>query len=237
MEMTYVKVYQDWTEATRKLKEAEKGRLIDAMVVYACTGEDVSDRLSGNEQYVFPMFQAQIDRDRQALANYSQKQSENGSKGGRPRKNPKNPPLSDGNPKNPPLFGETQKSYNKDNNNNYTPPTPPQGETPDGGGHSRYIDEHIRGMTPGNWEELRSYLEDGLTMELICHAVDEAAAQQKRTWAYVRGILTRYLTEGITTVEQAKNGAAQPQKPKTRIERYCVVVDGEVVERTREVPA
>lgn len=235
MEMTYVKVYQDWTEATRKLKEAEKGRLIDAMVVYAATGEDVSDRLSGNEQYVFPMFQAQIDRDRQALADFSRKQSANGSKGGRPRKNPKNPPLFEENPKNPPLFLETQKSYNKDNNNNYTPPTPPQGETPDGGGASRYIDEHIRGMTPGNWEELRSYLDDGLTMELVKHAVDEAAAQGKRNWAYVRGILNRYLTEGVTTVEQSKGADQKPKK--TRLETYCVVVNGEVVERTREVTA
>lgn len=120
MDMTYVKVYQDWTEATRKLKEAEKGRLIDAMVIYAATGEDVSDRLSGNEQYVFPMFQAQIDRDRQALESYSRKQSENGSKGGRPKK-PKNPSVFTENPKNPPLFSKTQKIYNKDNNkdNNY----------------------------------------------------------------------------------------------------------------------
>ncbi len=240
MKMTYVKVYQDWAKATRKLKEAEKGRLIDAMVAYAVTGEDVSDQLSGNEQYVFPMFQAQIDRDRQELAAYSQKQSENGSKGGRPRKNPKNPPLSDGNPKNPPLFVESQNTQkSQDNNNNYEVPplTPPQGDG--AGGGARYIDEHIPGMTPAHWDELRSFMEDGLPIDLIQHAVDEAAAQGKRTWAYVRGILNRYLTEGITTVEQAKGGdkPQQPQqKPRTRKEVYTVVIGGVEYERVREVP-
>ncbi len=123
---------------------------------------------------------------------------------------------------------------------NDTTPLPPQGESPDGGGGaSRYIDEHIRGMTPGNWEELRSYLDDGLTMDLIRHAVDEAAAQQKRNWAYVRGILNRYLTEGIKTVEQAKGGdkPQQPQQPpRTRIERYNIVKNGKLIECTREVP-
>ena len=107
MNLSYVKVYADWKKATEKLKDAEKGRLIDAMVVYATTGEDHSDALSGNEQYLFPVFQASIDRDRRELDDYIQKQSENGKKGGRPKKNP---PVSDENPKNPPVFSETQKS-------------------------------------------------------------------------------------------------------------------------------
>lgn len=214
MEMAYVKVYADWTKATAKLKDAEKGRLIDAMVVYAATGIDTSDQLSGNEQYLFPMFQASIDRDREAFAEFSRKQRENGSKGGRPRKNPKNPPLSDENPKNPTVFPETQKTYIKEKEKEYTPLTP-QGETTGG---TSYIADNLRGMTAGNWEELRSYLDDGLTLELVNHAVDEAAANGKRNWAYVRGILNRFLEQGITSVEQAKNTAApkQPEAPRPK---------------------
>lgn len=229
MEMTYVKVYQDWTTATEKLKDGEKGRLIDAMVEYASTGEDVSAKLTGNEQYVFPVFRAQIDRDRQALADYSRRQSENGSKGGRPRK----PKASEDNPENPPLFPKSQKSHNndEDNNENNDPLNPPSTES--GGGSAEYIEKNIRGMTPGNWEEVRTYMEDGLSMELICHAVDEAAAYGNRNWAYVRGILNRFLREGITNLTQAKAGESKPQR--TRTETYNVVIGGEVVERTREV--
>lgn len=126
MDMTYVKVYKDWTEATVKLKDAEKGRLIDAMVVYATTGGDLSDTLSGNEQYLFPMFRAIIDRDRQALADYSKKQSENGSKGGRPKK----PTAFPENPKKPPVFSETQKSQDKEKE--IIPPISPKGEADEG---------------------------------------------------------------------------------------------------------
>lgn len=127
MDMTYVKVYKDWPAATRRLKEAEKGRLIDAMVIYATTGDDPSARLGGNEQYVWPMFQAIIDRDRQALAKYSRTQSENGSKGGRPRKNPQVSEESQEKPKNPSVFLESQKSQDKDKEYNNTP-LPPKGE-------------------------------------------------------------------------------------------------------------
>ena len=211
MDMAYVKIYADWTKATAKLREAEKGRLVDAMVVYATTGIDTSDQLSGNEQYLFPMFQASIDRDRQALVELSQRQSENGKKGGRPRKNPM---VLDENPKNPLVFEKTQKSEEEEKEKEYIPPYPPMGETPDGGG-ADYVTNNLRGMSPGNWEELRSYMDDGISMPLIHHAVDEAAANGKRNWSYVRKILNRYLTEGITTVEQARKSDVRPQEQPT----------------------
>ena len=128
MNLSYVKVYADWKKATEKLKDAEKGRLIDAMVVYATTGEDRSDALSGNEQYLFPMFQASIDRDRQELEDYIQKQSANGKKGGRGHK--KATALEE-KPKNPPLSEESQKSQEKEkekDKDNIPPISPSKGD-------------------------------------------------------------------------------------------------------------
>jgi hypothetical protein len=81
MGMTYIKVYHDWKTATKALSQAEKGRLIDAMVEYANGGE--IPVLSGGERYVFPTFQAQIDRDAAAYADVSSKRREAGSKGGK----------------------------------------------------------------------------------------------------------------------------------------------------------
>ena len=207
MEMAYVKIYADWTKVTKKLREAEKGRLIDAMVTYATTGVDTSDQLSGNEQYLFPVFQASIDRDRQALAELSQRQSENGRKGGRGRKKQVD---NIENPKNPLVFDKTQKNEEKEEEKEkeILPPTPFKGET---AGSGSYVADNIIGMSIHNWEELHSFVDDGLSMDLINHAVDEACANGKRTWAYVRHILTRYLTEGITTLTQAKASDKKPQ--------------------------
>ena len=61
--VAYVKVFLSWVDETRKLKDAEKGRLIDAMVAYAMGDTDIDSRLMGNEAYVFPIFQARLDRD------------------------------------------------------------------------------------------------------------------------------------------------------------------------------
>lgn len=136
-DIAYVKVFLDWTEATRKLKDAEKGRLIDAMVAYA-KGEENEDQLQGNEAYVFPMFKLQIDRDRQEYEALVRRQRENGSKGGRPKK-------ANGleeNPKNPLVFSKTQKSQDKEEDKEkeeekdkdkdkeeYIPPKSPKGGT------------------------------------------------------------------------------------------------------------
>ena len=57
----YVPIFYDWIEATQELNDQEKGRLIDAVVLYA-RGGDWQDRIKGNERYAFPVFQLQVDR-------------------------------------------------------------------------------------------------------------------------------------------------------------------------------
>lgn len=57
----YVPIFYDWPEATQELNDQEKGRLIDALVIYA-RGGDWQERIKGNERYAFPMFRLQIDR-------------------------------------------------------------------------------------------------------------------------------------------------------------------------------
>lgn len=100
----YVKIYYDWGTATETLSDAEKGRLIDAIVAYA--SEKRALNLSGAERHVFPTFRAQIDRDE---ADY-QASIENGKKGGRPKKGSETQP----NLKKPRFSGETEKNQYKD---------------------------------------------------------------------------------------------------------------------------
>lgn len=69
MAMSYLKIYYDWPENTRTLSLEEKGRLIDALVYYA-RGDPEPPDLTGNEQFLFPSLQLQLDRD---AASYAQK--------------------------------------------------------------------------------------------------------------------------------------------------------------------
>ena len=61
MGRSYIPIFLDWTEVTEGLNDQEKGRLIDAMVLYA-RGGDWAEKLKGAERILFPAFRAQIDR-------------------------------------------------------------------------------------------------------------------------------------------------------------------------------
>ena len=63
----YYTLYFNWIEDTQELNDQEKGRLIDAIVLYA-RGDDWQERIKGNERYVFPGLQARLDRYTEANA-------------------------------------------------------------------------------------------------------------------------------------------------------------------------
>ena len=78
MALEYVPVFWDWIEVTGELNDQEKGRLIDAMVMYS-RGGDWQDRIKGNERYLFPAFRQQIERAREK----SDKRADAGATGGK----------------------------------------------------------------------------------------------------------------------------------------------------------
>ena len=78
MALEYVPVFWDWIEVTGELNDQEKGRLIDAMVMYS-RGGDWQDRIKGNERYLFPAFRQQIERARAM----SEKRADAGATGGK----------------------------------------------------------------------------------------------------------------------------------------------------------
>ena len=107
MNLPYVKVFGDLSATVDLLSDAEAGRLLKSLLHYINGGED---ELLGQEKLVFAMLKSQIDRDSASYAAFTDKQRENGKKGGRP---PKANAFSD-NPKNPGLFSETQKSQEEE---------------------------------------------------------------------------------------------------------------------------
>lgn len=67
-------------------------------------------------------------------------------------------------------------------------------------------------LTPMQMQEFASYQED-LPDDLIRHALD-IAADNTRSWAYVKGILNRYLDEGIKTLADAEAQEAKRREQK-----------------------
>lgn len=99
MALTYIKIFVDCLDAVTPLDDGERGRLFTALLQYARTGEITG--LQGNERILFPMLRAQLDRDAAAYESVCEANRMNGSRGGRPRKNPE-------------AVSETQKSQDKD---------------------------------------------------------------------------------------------------------------------------
>lgn len=190
--MEYFCAYHSMLGATRKLSDAECGRLFRALLAYSGGEEPIN--LQGREELLFDVFTQQIDRDRERYEKKCLTNKANGS--GRKRSQANGSVCTQ------------EKEKDKDKDKEELPPTPSKGET---AGSGSYIADNIPGMNSGSWEELRSFMDDGISQELINHAVDEACANGKRTWSYVRRILTRYLTEGITTLTQAKASDKKPQ--------------------------
>lgn len=108
MAREYFCAYHSYLDAIEPLNDAERGRLFTACLEYSMTG--VAPDLRGNERFLFPALRSQIDRDAEKYILFSEKQAENGKKGGRP----KNPELLPGTQKTQPFFEEPKKTKEKE---------------------------------------------------------------------------------------------------------------------------
>jgi hypothetical protein len=80
MGASYIPIFLDWTEVTEALSDEEKGRLVDALVMYA-RGDDWQTRITGNERFLFPAFKKAVDRS----AEISERRRQAGASGGQQR--------------------------------------------------------------------------------------------------------------------------------------------------------
>ena len=103
--MEYLKIWVSFAEILEPLNDSERGRLFTAMLEYA--GSGALPEFKGNERFTWPVAKQAIDRARAE----SEKQTANGSKGGRPKKNPEKPTETQQNPEKP---NETLKAKDKE---------------------------------------------------------------------------------------------------------------------------
>lgn len=80
---SYVCLYLSYLEALEPFSDAERGRIMTGMLSYAATGTEPC--FAGNERFIWPTIQAQIDRDQKAYADRCEQNRRNGARGGRPR--------------------------------------------------------------------------------------------------------------------------------------------------------
>ncbi len=95
--LTYVCVYLDYRESLATYSEAEKGRLLTAMLDYAATGQEPD--FPGIERHVWPFLRSRIDRDMEQYREKVAANRRNGALGGRPRKKPADPAANPEEPK------------------------------------------------------------------------------------------------------------------------------------------
>lgn len=239
--LPYVKVFGDLSATVDLLSDAEAGRLLKSLLHYI---NDREDELLGQEKLVFAMLKSQIDRDAASYAAYTDKQRENGRKGGRPAKAK---PFSE-NPKNPSLFSETQKSQEKEEEKDKEKEKE-NARTRAGGSITPFVSEEeadrLGAEYTRNMQTLLAALEDvGMKptarneqaaealmaqygTEKVLAAIDTAAEHDNRggvSWAYLRRIL-----------EDGPRQSAAGKPAATRTIRECCVVDGQEVWTERVV--
>lgn len=76
-----------------------------------------------------------------------------------------------------------------------------------------YASQNLDRLSPNNMQELQSFKDD-LPDELIMYAIDEACANGKRVYSYVRRILNDMLDQNIRTVGEFKARQAKYHKSK-----------------------
>ena len=91
MAKEYICLYHSYRDAIQALDDAERGRLLTAMLEYTLTGD--AGNLRGNERFVFPLIKSQIDRDNAKYQETCKKNRENG-KAGAKASNRQRPPAN-----------------------------------------------------------------------------------------------------------------------------------------------
>lgn len=216
---SHIKIYFDFEENCEKLNDAEKGRLLLAMLRYAQTGE--APDLKGNERYLWPVFKASINRDIDA---YDQKAAAGSAGGSAMRNNGSTGKQTEAN-KSTSKQGEAEESKPKENAKKEERRKRKEEQDQDGGNgtrarageaapfgedlseseisaaleRDRQIEEAAAAWglpcREGNMIEARR-LASTYSLAWMVEAIEVAGNGKEQTWRYVRGILESWKANG-----------------------------------------
>lgn len=210
MAQHYTPIWDDWPTVTRELNDQEKGRLIDAIVAYD-NGGDWQERIKGNERYVFPGFQARIDRYKEANAGKTKDKDTETEKTEKTKK-------SESDKKNKKT--ENHKVYVYDNDIDSNSGNSGDARAREDDFFAVTVDpmivkvqRELNGLTDTHYQALNDYREE-LTDEVVSHAIDNAVANGTRNWSYVESILRAYVKDHIRSIGEAKAADEQHRNQK-----------------------
>jgi hypothetical protein len=208
--MEYLKIWTSFRESISPLNDAEKGRLFDAMLLYAETGEQPD--FKGNERYIWPTAKQAIDRAAQKADTLRQ----NGSKGGRPPK-PEETKENQTKANESYLFDKDKENIKEkeiDSNNHSSaranPFTVSDEELAEALERDRKIEDASRAWglpcNEGNMIKARD-MARVYSLEWLLRAIETAGSGKEQTWRYVGGILKSWKENG---------GPDAPRKQRAR---------------------
>ena len=223
MNLPYIKLFADNSATIDLLSDAEAGRLLKALMHYI--NADLIE-LPGQEKLIFAMLRAQIDRDAASYQEFTDRQRENGKKGGRPRK-------TQTNPKNPVVFYETQKTQEKEEEKEeekdkekdavYTPAPAAHhfgtdlsdSEITASLETDRKIEDACRDWglptKPGNMIHARELARE-YSLDWLLTAIERAGNGKSQTWSYVDGILRSFRANGGVDAPGTAHGKGNSEK-------------------------
>ena len=235
MAKEYVKLWDSYAAYFEPLSEAEVGRLVLAMLKYKSTG--TAPELKGNERFVWPAVQRDIDAAIEAQNALSSTRSSAGKRGGRPKSICFSEKANESK-----CFSEkAKKAMDKDKDKDKDSIA---AEAATGARErEEALSDCIR-CYEGNIGPIPRYVADDMLVrlesvspDLICAAIEEAAQNGARSWKYVKAILARCEQTGIrdadtfradrkSRAESGKIASAGGKETESRREELRQIVSG-----------
>ena len=239
MAKEYVKLWDSYAAYFEPLSEAEVGRLVLAMLKYKSTG--TAPELKGNERFVWPAVQRDIDAAIEAQNALSSTRSSAGKRGGRPKSICFSEKANESK-----CFSEkAKKAMDKDKVKDKVKDNVSVAAEAATGAREREeaLSDCIR-CYEGNIGPIPRYVADDMLVRLesvspglICAAIEEAAQNGARSWKYVKAILARCEQTGIrdadtfradrkSRAESGKIASAGGKETESRREELRQIVSG-----------
>lgn len=237
MAKEYVKLWDSYAAYFEPLSEAEVGRLVLAMLKYKSTG--TAPELKGNERFVWPAVQRDIDAAIEAQNALSSTRSSAGKQGGRP----KSKCFSEKANESKCFFEKAKKAMDKDKDKDKVKDSIAAEAATGARAREEDFAECVR-CYESNIGQIPRYVADDMLVrlesvspDLICAAIEEAAQNGARSWKYVKAILARCEQTGIrdadtfradqkSRAESGKISSAGGKETESRREELRQIVSG-----------